>query len=56
LGDVDPDNVVVACIGQASPAVSVSVLGGFFYDPGDDANPQTETHVISKYLDGQQAD
>lgn len=56
LGDVDFDNVVVACIGQASPAVSVSVLGGFFYDPGDDANPQTETHVISKYLDGQQAD
>jgi hypothetical protein len=49
LGDDDPDNIVIACIAQSSPAISVSVSAGFFYDPGDDANPETEISVSSKW-------
>ncbi len=48
LGDDDPDNHVIACIAEASPAVSVNVLAGFFHDPGDDANPLTAIDVISR--------
>ena len=47
LGDDDPDNHVIACITQTSPATQVSVEAGFFYDPGDDANPLTSTVVIN---------
>ncbi|HAO88459.1 MAG: hypothetical protein CMQ07_08375 [Gammaproteobacteria bacterium] len=48
LGDDDPDNHVIACIAESSPAISVSVVAGFFHDPGDDANPETRITVISK--------
>ena len=30
LGDDDPDNHVIACLAETSPAVSVSVIAGFF--------------------------
>jgi len=46
LGDDDPDNHVIACLAESSAAVSVSVLAGFFYDPGDDPNPATGIEVI----------
>ena len=49
LADDDPDNHVIACIAETSPAVSVSVAAGFFHDPGDDANPETDADVISKW-------
>jgi hypothetical protein len=48
LGDDDPDNHVIACLIETSPAISVSVIAGFFHDPGDDANPDTSINVISK--------
>lgn len=48
LADDDPDNHVIACIAEASEAVSVSVMDGFFYDPGNDANPATSIDIISK--------
>lgn len=48
LGDDDPDNHVIACLSESSPAVSVSIEAGFFHDPGDDANPETSIEVISK--------
>jgi hypothetical protein len=48
LGDDDPDNHVIACLAEFSPAVSVSVVAGFFHDPGDDANPATTINVVSK--------
>jgi hypothetical protein len=51
LGDDDPDNHVIACIAETSPAVSVSVEVGFFHDPGDDANPETNIDVISKMVE-----
>lgn len=51
LGDDDPDNHVIACIAETSPAVSVSVEAGFFHDPGDDANPETHIDVISKMIE-----
>jgi hypothetical protein len=47
LGDDDPDNHVVACLAEMSPAVSVSVVSGLFHDPGDDANPETSVEVVS---------
>jgi hypothetical protein len=47
LADDDPDNHVIACIAETSPAVSVNVVAGFFHDPGDDANPETRINVIS---------
>ncbi|MEX1369387.1 MAG: hypothetical protein AB1Z98_40035 [Nannocystaceae bacterium] len=46
LGDDDPDNYVVACLDQDSPAVSVAVDADLFYDPGDDPNPQTAIDVV----------
>ena len=45
LGDDDPDNHVIACVTETSPAVSVSVAAGLFHDPGDDANPATSIDV-----------
>jgi len=48
LADDDPDNHVIACLAETSPAVSVSVAAGFFHDPGDDANPETRIDVISR--------
>jgi hypothetical protein len=50
LGDDDPDNHVIACLTETSPALSVSVEAGFFHDPGDDANPETDVEVISKMV------
>jgi len=50
LGDDDPDNHVIACMAESSPAVSVSVDAGFFHDPGDDANSQTAVEVISRMM------
>jgi hypothetical protein len=46
LGDDDPDNHVVACLAETSPAVSVNVISGLFHDPGDDANPETSVQVV----------
>lgn len=51
LGDDDPDNHVIACIAESSPAASVSVIAGFFHDPRDDANPETSIDVISTVMD-----
>jgi hypothetical protein len=51
LADDDPDNHVIACIAETSLAVSVSVKTGFFHDPGDDANPETNIDVISKMIE-----
>ncbi len=48
LGDDDPDNHVIACLAESSPAISVSVEAGFFHDPGDDPNPPTRIDVGSK--------
>ena len=48
LGDDDPDNHVIACVTETSPAVLVSVAAGFFHDPGDDANPETRIGVVSR--------
>lgn len=48
LADDDPDNHVIACIAETSPAVSVSVEAGFFHDPGNDANPDTRKNVTPK--------
>jgi hypothetical protein len=41
------DNHIIACIGQKSAAVSVSVIAGYFHDPGDDANPETRINISS---------
>lgn len=51
LADDDPDNHVIACVAETSPAISVSVAAGFFHDPGDDANPETKIDVVSKMND-----
>lgn len=45
LADDDPDNHVLACLDEASPAQSVTVSAGTFHDPGDDANPETTIEV-----------
>jgi hypothetical protein len=45
LGDDDPDNFVIACVAESSPAVQVDVDAGLFHDPGDDANPPTSVAV-----------
>ena len=45
LVDDDPDNHVLACLGEDSPAQSVEVYAGLFHDPGDDANPATQAEV-----------
>ena len=50
LGDDDPDNHVIACIAETSPAVSINVLAGFFYDPGDDSNPATSIDIVEGRL------
>jgi hypothetical protein len=50
LGDDDPDNHVIACIAETSPAVSINVLAGFFYDPGDDSNPVTSIDIVEGRL------
>ena len=47
LGDDDPDNHVIACLAETSPAVSVNVGSGLFHDPGDDANPETNVEVVT---------
>jgi len=48
LGDDDPDNFVIACINQDSPATSVTVEANLFYDPGEDPNPQTSAEVVNR--------
>ena len=45
LVDDDPDNHVLACLAEESPAQRVVIQAGLFYDPGDDANPATEIEV-----------
>lgn len=46
LGDDDPDNHVVACLNESSPAESVNVEAGLFHDPGNDPNPETRINVL----------
>ena len=46
LVDDDPDNHVLACLAEDSPAQLVEVHAGLFHDPGDDANPATQVVVI----------
>ena len=46
LVDDDPDNHVLACLAEDSPAQWVGVEGGLFHDPGDIANPATHADVI----------
>ena len=46
LADDDPDNHVIACITEESPAISVRIQAGYFHDPGDDANPETSADVV----------
>jgi len=53
LGDDDPDNHVIACVTQKSPAISIVVSAGFFYDPGNDPNPETSVDVIQGKFRGQ---
>ena len=45
LVDDDPDNHVLACLAEDSPAQSVEVHAGLFHDPGDVANPATQVEV-----------
>ena len=45
LVDDDPDNHVLACLAEESPAQRVVIQAGLFHDPGDDANPATEIEV-----------
>ena len=45
LVDDDPDNHVLACLAEDSPAQLVTVLAGQFHDPGDIANPATDIEV-----------
>jgi len=51
LGDDDPGNHVIACLGETSPAVSVSAIAGFFHGLGDDTNPATSIDVVSKIIE-----
>ena len=46
LVDDDPDNHVLACLAEDSPAQWVVVNTGLFHDPGDIANPATHAEVI----------
>ncbi len=48
LADDDRDNHVIACLTESSQATLVRVEAGFFHDPGDDANPETEVEVVSR--------
>jgi hypothetical protein len=45
LVDDDPDNHVLACLAEDSPAQWVVVHAGLFHDPGDVANPATHAEV-----------
>ena len=45
LVDDDPDNHVLACLAEDSPAQWVVVHAGLFHDPGDIANPATHAEV-----------
>ena len=46
LVDDDPDNHVLACLAEDSPAQWVLVHTGLFHDPGDIANPATHAEVV----------
>ena len=46
LVDDDPDNHVLACLSEDSPAQWVVVHAGLFHDPGDIANPATHAEVV----------
>jgi len=46
LVDDDPDNHVLVCLAEDSPAQWVVVNTGLFHDPGDIANPATHAEVI----------
>ena len=46
LVDDDPDNHVLACLSEDSPAQWVVVHEGLFHDPGDIANPATHAEVV----------
>jgi len=50
LVDDDPDNHVLACLVEDSPAQWVVVHAGLFHDPGDIANPATHAEVADEYL------
>ncbi len=50
LVDDDPDNHVLACLAEDSPAQSVEVHAGLFHDPGDVANPATRVGVLDSIL------
>ena len=45
LVDDDPDNHVLACLAEDSPAQWVVIHAGLFHDPGDIANPATDSEV-----------
>ena len=47
LVDDDPDNHVLACLSEDSPAQWVVVHAGLFHDPGDIANPATHAEVTT---------
>ena len=47
LVDDDPDNHVLACLAEDSPAQWVVVDAGLFHDPGDIANPATHAEVTT---------
>jgi hypothetical protein len=49
LVDDDPDNHVLACLAEDSPAQWVVVHTGLFHDPGDIANPATHAEVVDGY-------
>ena len=48
LVDDDPDNHVLACLAEDSPAQLVAVLAGLFHDPGDITNPATDIEVTER--------
>ena len=48
LVDDDPDNHVLACLAEDSPAQWVVVHAGLFHDPGDIANPATHAEVTEE--------
>jgi len=50
LGDDDKNNHVIARKSETRPAVSINVLAGFFYDPGDDSNPVTSIDIVEGRL------
>ena len=47
LVDDAPDNHVLACLAEDSPAQWVVVGAGLFHDPGDIANPATHAEVTT---------